>query len=214
MTLSAPKSVSLVWGLGDDETARTVVESHERAVDVAITYLERHACVVRRGHAGARTAKSEHVPEEELRRRWSERAEPFGIAIDRLPALVRSPVIDQTDDEIAARVTEASATFERRDVVRVIAQAATQGAALEEIEARADAFLTSEQAVIVSVDRWTTPEMLAMERRTVDVTVASVPLALWSVRTSSRRPSLPGHRSAFTRPAPSARSPDPVTRSA
>jgi Ti-type conjugative transfer relaxase TraA len=301
LTLSAPKSVSLVWGLGDHDTARNVVECHERAVDAAITFLERHACQVRRGHAGAetaagggfiaaafrhrtsrlgdpalhthvlvanmtegpdgrwtaldarplyqharpagfiyqavlrlelartlgllfeevdqghadvagiptdmrrefsgrrrqilaqlerhgaasakaaqaatldtRTAKSEHVPEDELRRRWSDRAERFGVPIDRLPTLVRSPVIDQTDDDMAARVTEANATFQRRDVVRVIAQAATQGAGLDDMEARADAFLMSEHAVTVSVARWTTPEMLAIERRTAEVALAGL----------------------------------------
>ncbi len=296
LTLSAPKSVSLVWGLGDDATAAAVIECHERAVDAAITYLERHACQVRRGHAGVekvavdgfiaagfrhrtsrlgdpslhthvllanvaqgddgrwtavdtrplywharpagfvyqavlryelarslgllfeeveqghadvagipqdlrrefsgrrrqivdqlerhgassakaaqaatldtRKAKTEHVPEAELRRRWSERAEPFGITVDRLPALVRFPAIELSDDDLAELATEKNATFERRDVVRVIAQAATQGASLDDIEARTDAFLGSPQAIAISRDRWTTPEMLAMEQRTVDL---------------------------------------------
>ena len=301
LTLSAPKSVSLVWGLGDETTTSVVVDCHERAVDAAIAYLERHACRVRRGHAGAeiakghgfiaagfrhrtsrlgdpslhthvlvanvtegadgrwtaldarplyqharpagfvyqavlryelarslgllfdeveqghadvagvpmemrrefsgrrrqvldqlerhgassakaaqaatldtRTAKSEHVPEAELRHRWAERAEPFGVSVDRLPTLVRTPVIELSDDDIAARVTEANATFERRDVVRVIAQGATQGAPLDDIEERAKEFLASSQAVNVAVDRWTTPEMLAIELRTVDLAVAGI----------------------------------------
>ena len=53
LTLSAPKSVSLVWGLGDEATAEAVVACHDRAVDSALEYLERHACHVRRGHGGA-----------------------------------------------------------------------------------------------------------------------------------------------------------------
>ncbi len=300
LTLSAPKSVSMVWGLGDERTADTVVACHERAVDAGITYLERHACGVRRGHAGAesaagegfiaagfrhrtsrlgdpalhthvlvanvtrgddgrwtaldgrhlyrharpagfvyqavlryelarslgllfeqveqghadvagvptemrwefsgrrrqildqlerhgassakaaqaatletRTAKSEHVPEAELRQRWLARAEPFGVAIDDLPTVIRAPAIDLSDDDIAGAVTESNATFERRDVVQVIAQAATQGACLPDIEARADDFLGSPQAITVTVDRWTTPEILAIERRTVELAVAS-----------------------------------------
>jgi conjugative relaxase-like TrwC/TraI family protein len=301
LTLSAPKSVSLVWGLGNQDTARTVVECHEGAVGAAITFLERHACQVRRGHAGAdtdagrgfiaaafrhrtsrlgdptlhthvlvanlaegadgrwtaldgrplyqharpagfvyqavlryelarslgllfeeveqghadvagvpvalrgefsgrrrqildqlerhgassakaaqaatldtRDAKSEYAPEAELRKRWARRAAPFGFSVDRLPTLVRSPVLELGDHEIAARVAEANATFECRDVARVIAQAATQGAPLDTIEDRAAAFLASSEAVTVGVDRWTTPEILAIERRTVDLATAGV----------------------------------------
>lgn len=299
LTLSAPKSVSLVWGLGDDAPAATVVACHERAVDAALAYLERNACQVRRGHAGAekvpadgfiaagfrhrtsrlgdpslhthvlvanvaqgdderwtaldtrplywharpagfvyqavlryelarslgllfeeveqghadvagipqemrrefsgrrrqivdqlerhgassakaaqaatletRKAKTEHVPEAELRRQWATRAEPFGVSIDRLPTLVRSPVIELSDDDLAELATEKNATFERRDVVRVIAQAATQGASLEDIEARTDAFLGSRQAIALTAGRWTTPGMLAMEQRTVDLAMS------------------------------------------
>ncbi len=301
LTLSAPKSVSLVWGLGDKATAAAVVSCHERAVDAAITYLERHACQVRRGHAGAetedghgfiaagfrhrtsrlgdptlhthvlvanvtegvdgrwtaldarpiyrqsrtagfvyqavlryelarsigllfeeveqghadvagipvemrrefsgrrrqildqlerhgassakaaqaatldtRSAKSQHVPEDELRRRWASRAERFGITVEGLPTLLRTPVLDQSDDDIAAGVTEANATFERRDVVRLIAQHATQGGALDDIEARADEFLESSQTINLTPDRWTTTEMLAIEHRTVELTLAGV----------------------------------------
>lgn len=296
LTLSAPKSVSIVWGLGDADMAGTVVDCHERAVDAAITYLERYACHVRRGHAGAdvigatgfvaagfrhrtsrladpalhthvlvanlaegddgrwtaldsrhvyrhartagfvyqavlrdelarsvgllfeeveqgyadvagvpkalrqefsgrrreivasmerhgahsakgaqaatldtRRAKTEHVPEGELRERWAARAEPFGFSVDDLARLRRTPAIDVDDSELAVLVTEQHATFERRDVVRAIAQASTQGASLAAIDERADAFLRSDSAVVVSESRWTTPEMLQIERRAIAV---------------------------------------------
>jgi len=49
MTLRAPKSVSLLYGLGDSDTvAGVVVQAHEAAVDAAIGYLERAACATRR----------------------------------------------------------------------------------------------------------------------------------------------------------------------
>ncbi|MDQ3573614.1 MAG: relaxase domain-containing protein [Actinomycetota bacterium] len=299
LTLSAPKSMSLVWGLGDAETAQAVVDCHERGVDAAITYLESHACHVRRGHGGvdvqaahgfvaaafrhrtsrvgdpalhthvllanlaegrdgrwtaldtrhlyrqARTAgfvyqavlryelarslgllfeeveqghadvagvpeslrrefsnrrrqiveamerhgtvsakgaqaatldtrrsKAEHVPEPELRRRWVQRAEPFAFSVDELPRLRRDPTVVVDDQEIAGRVTERHATFERRDVVRAAAQAATQGASLEDLEGRADAFLVGAHVVAVAEAHWTTPEMLALEERTVELAVA------------------------------------------
>jgi conjugative relaxase-like TrwC/TraI family protein len=52
LTLSAPKSVSLLWGLGDRATAAAVPTAHEEAVDAAVAYLEDAACVVRRGRGG------------------------------------------------------------------------------------------------------------------------------------------------------------------
>lgn len=48
-TFSAPKGVSVLWALGDRETARAVITAHEAAVDDAVAYLERHGCRVRRG---------------------------------------------------------------------------------------------------------------------------------------------------------------------
>jgi conjugative relaxase-like TrwC/TraI family protein len=42
LTFSAPKSVSVVFALGGEETARAVVASHLEAVDGALAYLERH----------------------------------------------------------------------------------------------------------------------------------------------------------------------------
>jgi conjugative relaxase-like TrwC/TraI family protein len=52
LTLSAPKSVSLMWGLGDRGVASTVELAHDRAVEAAFAYLDEYACVVRRGHGG------------------------------------------------------------------------------------------------------------------------------------------------------------------
>ena len=48
-TLSAPKSVSVLFALGDRDNVRAVVAAHDAAVTGAIEYLEAHACRVRRG---------------------------------------------------------------------------------------------------------------------------------------------------------------------
>jgi conjugative relaxase-like TrwC/TraI family protein len=48
-TFSAPKSVSVLFALGDRDDVRAVVAAHEAAVAGAIEYLEVHACRVRRG---------------------------------------------------------------------------------------------------------------------------------------------------------------------
>lgn len=57
LTLCAPKSVSLVWGMSTSATMREVVDqAHARAVDVALAYLSEHAGYTRRA--------SDHDPEE------------------------------------------------------------------------------------------------------------------------------------------------------
>ncbi|EQD50418.1 Conjugal protein, TraA, partial [mine drainage metagenome] len=52
LTFSAPKSVSVAWALGDDETQAKIAAAHDRAVDAALSYMERHAAFCRTGHAG------------------------------------------------------------------------------------------------------------------------------------------------------------------
>ncbi|HEU4319882.1 MAG TPA: MobF family relaxase [Acidimicrobiia bacterium] len=42
-TFSAPKSVSLLWALGDDQTQDVVLEAHDRAVDAVLGWVEDHA---------------------------------------------------------------------------------------------------------------------------------------------------------------------------
>lgn len=53
LTFSAPKSVSLLFGLGTEDISRAAREAHEAAVDAALEYMERHAGVGRRGKGGA-----------------------------------------------------------------------------------------------------------------------------------------------------------------
>jgi conjugative relaxase-like TrwC/TraI family protein len=54
LVFSCPKSVSLVHALTDDvRVRREVSEAHEASWQAALRYLEREACVLRRGHAGA-----------------------------------------------------------------------------------------------------------------------------------------------------------------
>jgi len=49
LTFSAPKSVSILYGLGDERVAAAVRDLHEAAVADALGYLERRALRVRRG---------------------------------------------------------------------------------------------------------------------------------------------------------------------
>ncbi len=52
LTFSAPKSVSVLWAAGNDEIARQVQSALDVATADALTWLEREACVVRRGKGG------------------------------------------------------------------------------------------------------------------------------------------------------------------
>ncbi|MGI8809292.1 MAG: AAA family ATPase [Acidimicrobiales bacterium] len=108
---------------------------------------------------------------------------------------MRTPVLDVDATELADLLTESHATFVRRDVVRALAQAATQGASLDELEQGADAMLAGPYAVAVAEGRWTTPEMLALERRTVELAMLPAPPAGCSApgnieRALDARPSL------------------------
>ncbi|MGH2928828.1 MAG: MobF family relaxase, partial [Solirubrobacteraceae bacterium] len=106
--------------------------------------MERNGATSARGAQVAtlstRQAKTERLSEAELRERWAESARPFEFSTGELPRLLRQPVIDAEDADLAAILTEHDATFARRDAVRAVAAAATQGASLDAIEARADDF--------------------------------------------------------------------------
>jgi len=52
VVVSAPKSVSVLYGLADPDVARTVAAAHEHAVGEAMSYLQRHAAHGLRGHQG------------------------------------------------------------------------------------------------------------------------------------------------------------------
>jgi conjugative relaxase-like TrwC/TraI family protein len=52
VVVSAPKSVSVMFGLADPTIAQTVAAAHEHAVSEALGYLERHTSHGLRGHQG------------------------------------------------------------------------------------------------------------------------------------------------------------------
>ncbi|CUW92121.1 MULTISPECIES: MobF family relaxase [Rhizobium/Agrobacterium group] len=54
ITLSAPRSVSLVWALGDQQTRQAIEAAHAKAVRQTLELLEREAAFARRGRGGER----------------------------------------------------------------------------------------------------------------------------------------------------------------
>jgi conjugative relaxase-like TrwC/TraI family protein len=57
LTFSAPKSVSLLWGLGGADAATEVKVAHREAVQAALGYMQREACWTRRDAGGSEFVK-------------------------------------------------------------------------------------------------------------------------------------------------------------
>ena len=76
LTLSAPKSVSLLWGFGGQATAAEVVAAHDAAVASALAYLEDAACTVRRGKGGTAHHRAGGLVVAAFRHRTSREADP------------------------------------------------------------------------------------------------------------------------------------------
>ncbi|MFU8841678.1 MAG: MobF family relaxase, partial [Nitriliruptoraceae bacterium] len=76
-TFRAPKSVSLLWALGDRATSAEVVAAHDAAVDAAIGYLQRSAGFSRRGAGGAETVKVDGLVAAAFRHRTSRADDPL-----------------------------------------------------------------------------------------------------------------------------------------
>ena len=76
LTFSAPKSVSVLFAVGEPGLAGALVEAHESAVDAALGYLEREACRVRRGRGGVRREVGEGFVAAAYRHRMSRAEDP------------------------------------------------------------------------------------------------------------------------------------------
>src|SRR4051812_27731806 len=59
LTFSAPKSVSVVFGIAEADVRDAVLGAHRTAVDAALAYVEREAVRVRRGHGGKRQLETD-----------------------------------------------------------------------------------------------------------------------------------------------------------
>lgn len=77
LAFRAPKSVSLVWALGDDDTAAVVRDAHDQAVQAALGYLERHAAYSRRGRNGIERIPVRGLVAAAFRHRTSRAGDPL-----------------------------------------------------------------------------------------------------------------------------------------
>jgi conjugative relaxase-like TrwC/TraI family protein len=76
LTFSAPKSVSVLFAIGEPALAVALADAHESAVDAALGYLEREACRVRRGRGGVRREAGEGFVAAAYRHRMSRAEDP------------------------------------------------------------------------------------------------------------------------------------------
>jgi conjugative relaxase-like TrwC/TraI family protein len=76
LTFSAPKSVSVLFAIGEPGLAGALVDAHEAPVDAAVGYLEREACWVRRGRGGVRREVGEGFVAAAYRHRMSRTEDP------------------------------------------------------------------------------------------------------------------------------------------
>ena len=89
LTFRAPKSVSVLFGLGDPDTARHVRDAHDRAVEAALGFAERHAVWSRRGHGGVRLVRGEGLIAAAFRHRTSRNGDPHLHTHVLVPNMVR-----------------------------------------------------------------------------------------------------------------------------
>ncbi len=75
-TFSAPKSVSLLYGLGDPSVSDVVRKAHAEAVADALGYLERNALKARRGAGGERRIGAEGLIAAGFQHRTSRAGDP------------------------------------------------------------------------------------------------------------------------------------------
>ena len=76
LTFSAPKSVSVLFGLSGPDRRDLVRKAHDVATQEALGYLERSAAAVRRGHAGAIVEEASGLVAAAFRHRTSRAGDP------------------------------------------------------------------------------------------------------------------------------------------
>ena len=76
LTFSAPKSVSVLFAVADEDVSSALLAAHEHAVDAALSYLEREACWTRRGRDGVERLRGEGFIGASYRHRMSRAGDP------------------------------------------------------------------------------------------------------------------------------------------
>lgn len=76
LTFSAPKSVSVLWGLAGESVSKQVQEAHDRAVEAALRFVEEKAAFSRRRFGGAERIGTTGLVAAAFRHRCSRAGDP------------------------------------------------------------------------------------------------------------------------------------------
>src|SRR3954453_18161753 len=76
VTFSAPKSVSVLFGIGDEALRQEIRDAHEVAVRDALLNVERESAVARRGPGGSVTVRGNGLVAAAFRHRASRAGDP------------------------------------------------------------------------------------------------------------------------------------------
>ena len=74
LVFTPPKSVSIAWGLGDEQLRRGIESAHERAIQDVIRHLEKNIVMTRRGRNGVRQIETSSGVVGTKFRHWDSRA--------------------------------------------------------------------------------------------------------------------------------------------
>jgi len=77
LTFRAPKSVSILWGLGEPDVARVVAAAHDAAVARAVAYMEEVAAFTRTGRNGIHRVQADGFIAAGFRHRTSRDRDPL-----------------------------------------------------------------------------------------------------------------------------------------
>ena len=77
LTFRAPKSVSILWGLGEPGVAREVAAAHDAAVARAVAYMEEVAAFTRTGRNGIHRVQADGFIAAGFRHRTSRDRDPL-----------------------------------------------------------------------------------------------------------------------------------------
>ena len=158
LTFSAPKSVSVLFGVGDDELRGVIRDAHDHAVAEALGYFEREAVATRRGAGGVNVIRGRGSIGAVFRHRTSRAGDPQ----------LHTHVL------VANLVLGADGRWGTLDGRRIYAHAKTAGYLYE---ARLRSLLTRELGVawgpvrngIADVDRVPAPVLRAFSRRRAEI---------------------------------------------
>jgi conjugative relaxase-like TrwC/TraI family protein len=76
LTFSAPKSVSVLFGIGDERLREVIAAAHDRAIEDALGYVERQGAVTRRGAGGVHSIRGHGLIAAAFRHRTSRAGDP------------------------------------------------------------------------------------------------------------------------------------------